>query len=912
MQDRSRLFDKKYLFPLLLAVLLVGTFFRFWGISSVYQRVDDIPVARHIEMMYHGDWRPDLVYYYPIFFNYIVAIFLRGLSALMRLVGIHKAAGVFPFSFDQILFTARFFSALMGSLTILVIYAIGKKLYSAREGLLAAFLFSVSFIHILYSHQIVLDVPMTLFYALALFFCARILIERRWPYYVLAGLLGGLAVATKYNGVFVLLAVFLAHWLSSPAAKRKFVSSFLDFKIYLGALAALVGFFIGHPYALLQFKNFIGASRLLVSVVHETEWFLKPIQPKTGLEFIRYNKYFLALRNILTAEGVLFFVLILVGVAAMLARRNKKDAFLGLSGLVYFLGALGFLGFSRFRDLPAFAIFYAIWAMMGLHFLFQLLKRSRLGRLATPTLLILVIVFLGWAALAKTFYLWEDDTTEIADRWIRRNISAGYYFGKEWFSPQLRGPGYHYASLNRPYLFSRDFAPYQRFDFIITSSAAYGHFFQNEKFYPEIVRLYREVKKENELVKNFYFRDIEYKNPELNLFTTWNRNRRKERLALPPALSLETAAREFEIADGSAYGKSIMSFFLHGGQKVERTIISRRKLPALAVFVLSAEGDGEIVLRNSPTKKRLKIQDGKSDAVVFRPRLSFPYYRQIYRLSVQGSDSLNRAFVKLCYDEFDIALEFFRREDWQTARDYFLQALEAQAPAGLDLEIYLYLARCAEELGRAEEARRWLETASADPFWQRYLKLYLSLDDIEEFAKELERFSGLDYQLLSETSCESIDDKECEFTDGRVLESGQFSEGRALLPADAPGEKPLQVKSQEISLYPQKYDLTLRFFNPSRFAGAIGVLEIVGGGGKDCGNLSLPILLDPLPEGGMAEARYSFECRSFRDRIRFVLKLDSDRDIAFDGFRFAPDIRDFFRKKLEIFGDLLETADLAR
>jgi 4-amino-4-deoxy-L-arabinose transferase-like glycosyltransferase len=905
-------FDKRYLFLLLLAILLAGSFVRFWGISSVYQRVDDIPVARQIETMYNGDWRPDPVYYYPIFFNYIVAIFLRWLSAFMRLVGLHKAAGVFPFSFEQILFTARFFSALMGSLTILVVYAIGKKLFSAREGLLAAFLFSVSFIHILFSHQIVLDVPMTLFYALAVYFCTRILTERRWTDYVLAGLTAGWAVATKYNGVFVLLAIFLAHWLSSPAARRKFVTSLFDIKIYLGGLSALAGFLIGHPYALLQFKKFIGASRVLLTVVHETEWFLTPIQPKTALEYIRYNKYVLALKNILTAEGVVFFGLIILGAAAMLVRRSKKDAFLGFSGLVYFLGALGYLGFSRFRDLPALAIFYAFWAMMGLLFLAQLLRKLRLPRAAVSALLILIVISLGWGALTRSYYLWEDDTTEIADRWIRRNISAGHYFGKEWFSPQLRGPGYSYASLNRPYLFSQDFAPYQRFDFIITSSASYGHFFQNEKFYPEIVRLYREVKRENELVKNFYFWSFEYKNPELNLLTTWSRNRKKERLSLPPALPLKSTLREFEIVDGSPYGKSIMSFFLHGGEKVERTIISRRRVSELAVFVLSAGGEGEIALKNFPTKKTLKVRAGEANAVILRPRLSFPFYRYIYRLSVQGSESLNRAFVKLCYNDFDIAQEFFRREDWSTARDYFLKALETRAPSGLDLEIYLYLGRCAKKLGLADETRRWRETAAADPLWPRYVRLCQSIDDATAFGRNLERFSGLDYRLLGETISESIDDAQCEFTDGQVLESRQFLEGRALLPAGGPAGKPLLAASPEISLYPQKYNLTLRFFNPSRLAGIIGALEIEGSAAEDGQNLSFPILLDPLPTGEMVEACYSFTCRSLEDRIRFVVRIDSTRNIAFDGLRFAPDIRDFFRKKSETFREFLRTANPVR
>ena len=198
MNGMPRPLEKRRIAALLLLIVLTGTLFRVAGLSSGYQRVDDYVVARQIAQNYLGDWRPDFVYYYPNFFDYIVAIALRGISALFRLVGVQRGPGLFPFSLEQILFAARLLSALLGSATILIVYAIGRRLYAAREGLIAAFLSSVAYIPILFSHQIALDVPMTFFFALSLYSCVLISQKRRWSDYALAGLLGGLALRTEY------------------------------------------------------------------------------------------------------------------------------------------------------------------------------------------------------------------------------------------------------------------------------------------------------------------------------------------------------------------------------------------------------------------------------------------------------------------------------------------------------------------------------------------------------------------------------------------------------------------------------------------------------------------------------------------------------------------------------------------
>ncbi len=878
--------ERRRVAALLFLVVLTGTLFRVAGLSSGYQRVEDLTVARQILQNYLGDWRPDFVYYYPNFFDYLVAVFLRAVNAFFRLVGVQRGPGLFPFSLDQVLFAARLLSALLGSATILVVYAIGRRLDSAREGLLASFLFSVAFIPILFSHQIVLDVPMSFFYGVSLYFCVLIAKKKRWSDYALAGFFGGLTVATKYSGIFIFAAVFLSHLLTRPPAKKRILRAFIDPKIYLAAVTGMAGFFAGHPFALLKFKTFLGASRLLLQDVHETEWFLKPIQPKTWLELIAYNKQVLALGNILKAEGPVFLALILLGVLAAVLRRNRKAAWLHLSGLVYLLGATGYLGFSRYRDLTAFAIFYAFLGAAGIGLIREKGGRTKAARLASGWLVAAAVIALEFGAWTKSYYFWEDDTTEIAERWIRRNIPATGYIGKEWFSPSLRDREPRYRTFSRPYLFSSGFAPFSRFDYLILSSAAYGHFYKNEKFYPEHLRFYRSFRAGHERVKDFYFWDIEYKNPELNLFRVGIPGRKKQRMALPPAVPWDNPRKDFECLDGSPYGKSVLSFFLEPGQTIEREIISRRKVRSLAVFVSGAERPGDVEIAHAGMRAGLKVRPGKAACILLNPRLSFPYYHHLYRISVRGKGLSGPVFVRLAADEFDIGSELFRQRRWREARAYLLRALKNPSPPVWDFEIYADLAVCGRELGLREEAGRFASQAKASPFLERYLALEGQSEGDEEWRRKFERFSGLDLELFETLQANSIPAREME---RQALQIGAAP--------GVPERGEVRLISAEKRLLPQQYKLRLRFANPAHLQGRLGKLEIFS---STAGTEHLQTFLlevDGAPRGDTSSVLLSTEVPD-PGAVRFVLTLDKEQEAPFQDLEIYPDIRDFMSRKL--------------
>ncbi|MEW5902034.1 MAG: tetratricopeptide repeat protein, partial [Acidobacteriota bacterium] len=447
------------------------------------------------------------------------------------------------------------------------------------------------------------------------------------------------------------------------------------------------------------------------------------------------------------------------------------------------------------------------------------------------------------------------------------------------------GAGYSFPSFSRPFIFSRGFAPYERFDYLITSSAANAHFFRNKKFYPETVRIYENLRKKNEFVKSFFFREIEYKNPELNLYRTKAPPRRKQRMALPAAVPAQNPTREFEMADGSPYGKSVMSFFLENGRKAERIILSRKKIRRLAVFVTPAGGDGKLTIRNFTSRKTLPVRNGTPASLVFEPRISFPFYPYIYKVSLQGIGFWEGA-VKICHDDFAFGLEFLRLGDYETARAYFMEALKDQPKSRFDLEIYLYLALCAQRTGRGQEAEGFLDRAATDPAMRRYRSLFRPSEEQKEWEKDFEKFSGLNIPLYLEMLT-------------HVVKKEEF-----IQMAGPNGEAGLRFASPKMRLLAAPQRLEFRLENPAGIAGTVGEVEVISREASAENRLAFPLILEARPDVPFSRASLGFPGAGLTAETQLVVKIMHGERVIPDKLTVFPDLREFMRQKRALFQDL--------
>ncbi len=452
--------------------------------------------------------------------------------------------------------------------------------------------------------------------------------------------------------------------------------------------------------------------------------------------------------------------------------------------------------------------------------------------------------------------------------------------------PSLREREPRYRTFSRAYIFSRGFTPYNRFDYLITSNAAYGHFFKNEKFYPEHLRLYRGLWTDNERVKDFFYWDIEYKNPELNILRVGHPWKKKQRLTLPLSVPWDNPEREFECLDGSPYGKSALNFFLEEKRTVERVIISRQKIASLAVFVSGAEREGDVEIAHAGVATRLKIGPGAGAHIILNPRLSFPFYHHVYRISVKGTGLSSPVLVHVCADDFAIGSELFRQGRWREARYYLHRGLESDSPPAWDFEIYAELAACCRELGLAEEALRFAARAEEGPFLKGYLALGNAAEDEDTWRRRFERFSGVDIELFETLQANRLGASEMERQVPHAGDGPETSQSTEI-----------RFVSAEKRLSPQKYRVRLRFANPSMVRGRVGRLEIVSSGAGVERRQALPVELDCPPGADAASVVLSTEVGDPGAALRFVLTLDNGQGAVFQGLEIYPDVRDFMSRR---------------
>lgn len=172
-------------------------------------------------------------------------------------------------NYDGIAVTGRALAALFDIGTVVLAFLIARRLFGARAGLLAALLYAFSALPIQHAHFFVAD-PFVTFFATAAVYCSiRIVQDGRWRDYALAGLMVGLATASKLTAVSLMpvvgLAAVIRAWPALTLAYRQLwhdaqatVAERLDADRSLnravwGALLALVlaflAFRVGQPYA---------------------------------------------------------------------------------------------------------------------------------------------------------------------------------------------------------------------------------------------------------------------------------------------------------------------------------------------------------------------------------------------------------------------------------------------------------------------------------------------------------------------------------------------------------------------------------------------------------------------------------------------------------------------------------------
>ena len=98
-------------------------------------------------------------------------------------------------------FLIDFLMPFVGALSVVLIYLIGKKLFSERVGIYSAILMCFIPLHVIYSAKILTDVFFTFFILLAILFFWKGFEEKNNKYKLFFGIFLGLSILARYNGL---------------------------------------------------------------------------------------------------------------------------------------------------------------------------------------------------------------------------------------------------------------------------------------------------------------------------------------------------------------------------------------------------------------------------------------------------------------------------------------------------------------------------------------------------------------------------------------------------------------------------------------------------------------------------------------------------------------------------------------
>jgi hypothetical protein len=231
-----------------------------FGLPHQGVRPDELTLIARVMNFFSGDLNPRFFSYpslqmYLLFAAYKAYYFLGGM--LGRFHSLDEFLGAYANAPAPFYLISRGISALLGTLSILVVHRICVMLLGRMEALIAAFFLAFAYLHARDSHFGTTDVPVTFFVITAYAAMASGWSKPSFGRTMLAGLFAGLATSTKYMGILLWVPMALALWSTLESQGRhRYAALARHLSIFGFAFAA--AFIAGSPFALVQVARLRG------------------------------------------------------------------------------------------------------------------------------------------------------------------------------------------------------------------------------------------------------------------------------------------------------------------------------------------------------------------------------------------------------------------------------------------------------------------------------------------------------------------------------------------------------------------------------------------------------------------------------------------------------------------------------
>ncbi|MEE9337660.1 MAG: phospholipid carrier-dependent glycosyltransferase [Methylococcaceae bacterium] len=251
-----------YLIGILLLSLILNLSYITWGLPGEWH--PDEVVNKSKNLFTNKTLNPNF-FAYPSLQIYLISVLVIIPLLLYRtLINIlngypflHNIIGDPSFT-SQIYYFSRTITAIMGTLTVYIVYLIAKKMFNEKVGLFSAFFLATAagFVHL--SHFASVDIP-SVFWITLSFFCCLLILEKPTTFQCsMAGIAVGLAASTKYTGILMVVPLLSAFVMCTKKAMPKHLRDYILNKNLLIIILTVLGVFVaGSPFIVIDFPRFI-------------------------------------------------------------------------------------------------------------------------------------------------------------------------------------------------------------------------------------------------------------------------------------------------------------------------------------------------------------------------------------------------------------------------------------------------------------------------------------------------------------------------------------------------------------------------------------------------------------------------------------------------------------------------------
>jgi len=297
----------------------------------------------------------------------------------------------------------RFLAVVFLAALVFTTYKIAEKLTGNKViGYLSAYFLYIGVWITHFSFYALSDIALTFSIMLSLYFSLKIVKDSGHRNYILAAIFAGFATSIKYTGFLACFFIVVAHLY-----RKKSLKAIFDVKLILSAIVSVVAFFVGTPYALLDFDTFMGTG-------DATGAFWQIRRMGFGANWF-YHIFVSMPQNF----GWLILIFAVVGIILFVKKRFANQMVFIISFFIIML-YVGTWGITRAHyTIPMFP-FIAIFSAYATYYVYKKFN------LKIYQLLLLIILLSAYPVINSTIEIIKRnrlDSRLVAGEWISANIS---------------------------------------------------------------------------------------------------------------------------------------------------------------------------------------------------------------------------------------------------------------------------------------------------------------------------------------------------------------------------------------------------------------------------------------------------------------------------------------------------------